>query len=162
MLAYKSQTIQNIQDAATTILSITQETELHQKLCEKYGISLTDLNSSEEAMECIAYTRYVLDIAHTCDRLSLLVALSPCTIGYSVIANRLKQSEDTVSTSEYYEWIQSYTSKEYQANVERSRQMLEAEAATMSPNSLNDLVVIFRRATRLEVSFWQMALDRRL
>ena len=55
--------------------------QLHIDLCDEYGISNKDLESTDERNENIAYTRYVLELGYSGDFLDLLSALAPCVLG---------------------------------------------------------------------------------
>jgi hypothetical protein len=60
----------------------------------------------------------------------------------------------------YLAWIETYAGDEYQRVVADARARLERLAAVRaSDGRLAALVSVFRRATELETSFWQMGID---
>ena len=67
---------------------------------------------------CTSYSRYILDVGQSEDWLALQVALSPCLIGYGVIAKRLHSDEKSVRTNnKYWKWIENYIAEDYSEAV---------------------------------------------
>ena len=68
-----------------------------------------------EALETIAYTRFVLDRGLAGDRLDLEVALAPCIVGYAEIAaERMADPATKHDGNPYREWLDMYAGAEYQ------------------------------------------------
>ena len=98
----------------------------------------------------------------TGDLVDLYAALAPCSIGYAVIGKALIESNDTVREGNpYASWIELYGGEEFQSGVaqgaEHFNQLLE-EIDLHSQRGQN-LIEVFRTATRMEVAFWQQGLD---
>jgi len=161
LLAAKSLRIEDIREALQGLQAITEEMPLHIRYCAQWGISEAMLHKEEEAAQTIAYTRYVLDVGHTGDRLDLMCALLPCMAGYAEIGLRLAESRETVwENNPYAEWIQSYQSESYLQGVQTSLDMINKLGQKMcTPHRFKSLSHIFNTATRLETDFWQMGLD---
>jgi hypothetical protein len=69
---------------------------------------------------CTAYSRYVLDIGQSEDWLALQIALLPCLLGYSTIAQRLKALQPSIPAStanRYTKWIDNYVADDYSEAV---------------------------------------------
>lgn len=68
LAAYKSRRPADIRAAQTTLAAILDETELHLRLCARWGLSQADIEAAPEHQATVAYTRYVLDCgaAGTC------------------------------------------------------------------------------------------------
>ena len=149
--------------AASTVNDLINfEMGLHIGLCEKYGISKFDLENTEEENENIAYTRYVLELGYSGDFLDLLSALAPCVLGYGEICINLKGSNPKISM--YRKWIETYSSSEYQnvcfnvgKLIDKSFQLRLGENFT-NTYKWEKANQIFKKATSLEVDFWNMAL----
>ena len=78
-------TLEDMRACAKTVQTlIGTEIHLHVQTCGAAGISEAALFASEEKLETIAYTRFVLDAGHSGDFLDLLMALAPCAFGYAV------------------------------------------------------------------------------
>ena len=159
----KSDNLEEMKIAASTVNELINfEMELHISLCEKYGISKFDLENTEEENENIAYTRYVLELGYSGDFLDLLSALAPCVLGYGEIGINLKDSNPKISM--YRKWIETYSSSEYQnvcfnvgKLIDKSFQLRLGQNYT-NTYKWKKVNQIFKKATSLEVDFWNMAL----
>jgi thiaminase len=58
-------------------------------------------------------------------------------------------------------WIAMYASDEFQAAAAGERDWLNERLVSVSPARFDELATISGDATRLEIDFWQMGLDRR-
>lgn len=161
LAAYKSRTADDIRAAQTGLAGILAETELHVKLCERWGISQQDLAAVLEHQATVAYTRFVLDCGAAGDLLDLQVALAPCVIGYAEIARNLSPAGvEALASHPYREWISEYAGAPYQDVANGARKQLNALAArSMTDVRFDELAAVFSTATRLEADFWQMGLD---
>ena len=159
----KSDNLEEMKIAASTVNELINfEMGFHIGLCEKYGISKFDLENTEEENENIAYTRYVLELGYSGDFLDLLSALAPCVLGYGEIGINLKDSNPKISM--YRQWIETYSSSEYQnvcfnvgKLIDKSFQLRLGENFT-NTYKWEKANQIFKKATSLEVDFWNMAL----
>ncbi|KAG0226983.1 hypothetical protein BGW41_004004 [Actinomortierella wolfii] len=162
--AFKATTMAESKAFADIVVHIANESQLHIKYCERWGINYEEMVATPESMANVAYTRYVLDIGMTGDLLELGLAIAPCLLGYGQIGNRLYNDPNTVrgDANPYWEWIENYHASDYQSAVDRGIANLERQASIQQPSEhrLKKLEEIFRTATRLEVSFWDMALHR--
>ena len=135
------------------------------KVCKANGISKRELEETHEGVVTVAYSRYILDLAITGDALDMQVALLPCLLGYAVIGTRiLAKPDDQVDRSDrnpYYKWIAEYAGQEYQEYARIGREQLESTFREMQPHvgRVQNLQAIFRRATELEIAFWDAALS---
>lgn len=158
LAAYKSKSVKDISAAASTVLNLIQkELTLHVKFCSRWGITQQQLEATEELPACTAYTRYVLDIGQSEDLVALLVALTPCILGYQRIARELHDDRSSQRHGNpYWEWVEMYVGEEYAEAVKKSMDLLEGYAAMQSPSRIDELAKIFIHATKMEVGFWQM------
>jgi len=164
LAAYKSRTLADLRQAHEGLKAIVDlELGLHVEYCREWGISEAELEALPEARATMAYTRYVLDTGHRGDLLDLHVALAPCVIGYGEVANWINQRPSTVRGPEnpYEAWIAMYESTEFQDAMQAERDWLDARLADVTPARFEELVTVFRDATRLEIDFWAMGLERR-
>lgn len=112
------------------------------------------------------------------------MALAPCLIGYGAIARRLYDDADhTVQGEEnnrYWKWIENYVAEDYVTAVKTGSgeyslplsvyerkvilrltcviALLEEHMHQVSPSRVEELVGIFKRATELEIGFWDMGM----
>jgi thiaminase/transcriptional activator TenA len=158
LAAYKSRTLADITAAHRATGAILAETDLHLRLTERWGIPRAVLEAATEKQATVAYTRYVLDCGMAGDVLDLHVALAPCTIGYAEIgANLLPRLG---GEHPYAEWISEYSGAEFTAASHAAIAQLDQLAGGgLTDRRLDELTEVFRTATRLEIDFWQQALD---
>lgn len=90
---YKAETFDEMRVMNERVGVILREVRMHEKYCERFGTAVSELEREE--MGTVAYTRYVLDIAHSRSMLHLQVATSPCSIGYAEIGRRLLDDPQT-------------------------------------------------------------------
>jgi thiaminase/transcriptional activator TenA len=165
LAAYKSRTLADLRQAHEGLKAIVDvELGLHVGYCREWGISEARLAALPEARATMAYTRYVLDTGNRGDLLDLHVALAPCLVGYGEIANWLNARDTTLrgDANPYDAWIAMYESEEFQAAMRAELEWLDTRLADVTPARFDELVEVFRDATRLEIDFWQMGLDRSL
>lgn len=163
LAVYKSRNINELRhamDGLKTIIDV--ELGLHVDYCKQWGISEDDLARLPEARATMAYTRYVLDTGNRGDLLDLHVALAPCLIGYAEVSRFLAQYPDTKrgDANPYEAWLKMYESEAFQGAAEAEERWLNARLANVAPGRFDELATIFDDATRLEIDFWQMGLDR--
>ena len=159
-------TFEEVSTLAEMARAMAQEAKLHLRICnESFGISAYELeHETMESAATLAYTRFVLDTARSSDGLDLLVAVSPCMVGYAQVALWLTQHRRDAIETDYAAWIEAYASDEFQGVVQRSMQLVEAKAARdpPSPQKLNQLQRTWNAACRLEAGMWDEAVDPRL
>ncbi len=159
LAVYKSGQVAQMQWASEILHStLNTEMKLHVMFSERFGVSQKELENTKEAQGNLAYTRFVLDKGLEGDILDLYVALMPCVIGYAEIGNWLSLNyESELPNNPYREWIEMYSSEEYQALAIKSISVLEnisIERGGMA--RIDDLKETFRMATILESGFWSL------
>ena len=159
----KSDNLEEMKIAASTVNDLINfEMELHITLCANYGISISDLENADEENANIAYTRYVLELGYSGDFLDLLSALAPCVLGYGEIGLNCQNSNP--KTLMYKKWIETYSSIEYQDVCKNVSGLIDkAFLLRLGANFKNTykwkkINQIFKKATLLEVDFWNMAI----
>ncbi|KAF2150155.1 putative thiamine biosynthesis protein (Thi-4) [Myriangium duriaei CBS 260.36] len=89
LAGYKAKTLDSISASAEIVLHIQRETALHVRECEERGLSLEEMQQTEEDAACTAYSRFILDTGMQQDWLALQIAMLPCLLGYGMVAARL-------------------------------------------------------------------------
>src|SRR6266702_6636364 len=158
---YKSETLAEMR-RAQSLVAATLEVEigLHIEYCRGWGLSEAAMAEEPEAMETIAYTRFVLDRGLAGDRLDLEVALAPCIIGYAEIAAERKAETATRHDGNpYREWLEMYAGGEYQSLAREAAAALDEQFERRGGEGrFAALAGAFATATRLEADFWTMGL----
>ena len=159
---YKSDTLGEMRRAQRLVAAtLDVEIGLHIEYCRGWGLSEAAMAAEPEAVQTIAYTRFVLERGLAGDRLDLEAALAPCIIGYAAIAaERDGRSGDAAYGNRYREWLEMYAGAEYQDLAREAEAALDEQFARRGGEGrFPSLAAGFATATRLEADFWQMGLD---
>ena len=163
LLVAKSKSVNEMRIASATLDAlVNEEIQLHIKTCKDEGITEEQLFKTEEELNNLAYTRFVLEAGYSGDFLDLLAALSPCVFGYGEIGLYLKSISK--NDNPYISWINTYNSKEYQEVCINIGSLLdEATQDRLGKDFANNtlwpkLEKTFLIATKLEIDFWEMSL----
>ena len=163
LLVAKSKSVKEMRIASATLDAlVNEEIQLHIKTCKDEGITEEQLFKTEEELNNLAYTRFVLEAGYSGDFLDLLVALAPCVFGYGEIGLNLKSISK--SDNPYISWIDTYNSTEYQEVCMNIGSLLdEATQDRLGKDFANNtlwpkLEKTFLIATKLEIDFWEMSL----
>ncbi len=158
----KADTVEEMRFATNTLDALLNgEIALHVATCAREGIDEATLFAAPEAVQNIAYTRYVLDAGHSGDFLDLLAALAPCVLGYGEIGLRLAAAR---GDTPYGDWIDTYAGPEYQQTCRDVGALIDtAMTRRLGPSPQDSprwgaLSHRFGTAVRLEIGFWDMGL----
>lgn len=126
---------------------------LHIEYCKSFGISVPEIEATDELQACTAYTRYVLDVGQSEDWIGLHMALAPCLLGYGAVAKQLHADEKSVrgEGNTYWNWIENYVAEDYVGAVKTGSELLEKHALQQSPEGIERLVKIFVHATKVSL-----------
>ncbi|MDX3928491.1 MAG: TenA family protein [Shinella sp.] len=161
LLAYKGTSIEEVRSATRSLNAIIDELPVHVGYCASWGLTEEMMAAEPEAPETMTYTRFVLDVGLSGDILDLMVALIPCVAGYGEIGQILMSKETTVlEGSPYADWLRNYEGEHYLQSVQDAIDALDAIGRRRGAEvRFEQLLTIFRTATRLEANFWQMGLN---
>lgn len=162
LAAFKAETLDDMRAAAETLRGLTDtEMKLHVRTCAAWGLTEADMAATPEDLPTVAYTRFVIDAGLKGDLLDLLVALSPCVVGYGEIGHRLKTEAAGLPVGDpYRDWIEAYAGDEYAGIVRVASDQIDRVWRQRGGEArLPALTGLFAAATRLEAAFWQMGLD---
>lgn len=159
LAGFKSGTLAELRAAAASVSAIVDvEMPLHVAYCQGWGLSEAQMAAEPEALETMAYTRFVLERGLSGDRLDLDVALAPCVVGYGeAVALLLEQPGTRREGNPYAAWMDAYAGAEYQALVASCIDNLDRQGMARGAEArYPDLLASFVAATRLETAFWDM------
>jgi thiaminase/transcriptional activator TenA len=161
LAVYKSDNLAEMRRAQSLVgATLDVEIGLHVEYCRGWGLSEARMAAEPEALETVAYTRFVLDRGLAGDRLDLEAALAPCMIGYAEIAaERTADPATRRDGNPYRDWLDMYAGDEYQALACDCAAALDEQFARRGGEGrLPALAACFATATRLEADFWAMGL----
>jgi thiaminase/transcriptional activator TenA len=162
LAVYKSDTLSEMRRAQRFVAAtLDVEIGLHVDYCRGWGLDEPRMAAEPEALETVAYTRFVLDRGLAGDRLDLEVALAPCVIGYAEIArDRISDPATRLDGNPYREWLEMYAGDEYQQLASEATAALDEQFSLRGGEGrIRSLSANFTAATRLEAGFWQMGLN---
>ena len=89
LAGYKASRPADLRAASDGFAAILGELPLHVSHCAGWGLDEAGMAAEPEALETVAYTRFVLDCGAAGDLLDLYAALAPCVLGYAEIGPAL-------------------------------------------------------------------------
>ena len=137
--------------------TLNTEMELHRNYCAELGISRQQLEDTQPAPTTIAYTSYLLKVAHQEGFGVLVAALVPCQWGYWEIGDHLARREGTRETHFYSQWIQMYSSAEFAVLAQRIRGLADRLGNQAGPMERETMAEAYLTSLRFEYMFWDMA-----
>ena len=158
LAGYKASQIADLRAASGGFAAILGELPLHVSYCAGWGLNEAGMAAEPEALETVAYTRFVLDCGAAGDLLDLYAALAPCVLGYAEIGPALAAGQvgDRVANP-YAAWIAAYAGPDYQAAAATTRGTLDRLWAERGDDArAAALQATFDTAVRLETAFWEM------
>jgi thiaminase/transcriptional activator TenA len=161
LAVYKSDTLSEMRRAQSLVAAtLDVEIGLHIDYCRGWGLTEAAMAAEPEALETVAYTRFVLDRGLAGDRLDPEVALAPCIVGYAEIAReRMADPATRRDGNPYSDWLDMYAGAEYQDLARAAATALDEQFSRRGGEGrFPALAAAFATATRLEADFWQMGL----
>lgn len=160
---YKARTLADMRKALPSVHALLDsEIGHHITYCANWGLTESDLEAEPEDFGTVAYTRYVLDSGMAGDIVDLYAALAPCSIGYAEIGRNLAADSNTkLVDNPFASWIELYSGDEFQQGVAQGTAHIDVLLAEIDVNSQRgqNLLHVFKTATRMEIAFWQQGLD---
>ena len=156
---YKSDTLAQMRVGQAGINAmLDMEIGMYLDFCRDWNVPLEQVESASESAVTIAYSRYILDAAMTGSLAELYAAIAPCLMGYGEIGKRIKE-QGFITDNPYQPWINVFSSDEFQAITAQNEAQIDTLLAAASPTQTDKFQQLFNTAARMEVNFWQQALD---
>ncbi len=135
--------------------AIDAERQLHQSLLASYGVSKSQ---GPMAPTNYAYTNHFRQAVERGTFAEGLAAMLPCYWIYWEAGKELvkRGSKD----KDYQRWIDQYASESYGATVRQVLDMMNADAARLTPAQRRRTIELFVISARYEYMFWDMAWRR--
>ncbi len=134
------------------------ERALHAELFEAFGIDPEDALATEPAPTCLAYTSYLLRVAHGGSFAEALGAVLPCYWMYGEVGRALLAGG---SPHRLYErWIRAYADAGYGTVVESVLRVMDLTWPGLGADEQARVAHHARQTSRYEWCFWEMAWRR--
>ncbi len=134
------------------------ERALHEGFFREFGLATDDVASTPLAPTNLAYTSYLLAVAHAAPFHEAVAALLPCYWIYWEVGKALERSGSPDPL--YARWIGTYASTEFGEVVQGVLDCADRLAAEVRPAELEAMKRHFITTSRYEWMFWDMGLRR--
>ena len=156
---YKSDTLAQMRVGQAGINAmLDMEIAMYLNFCRQWNIPLEQVENAPESAVTIAYSRYILDAAMSGSLAELYAAIAPCLMGYGEIGRCIKD-EGFIDNNPYQPWIDVFSSDEFLSITAQNEAQINTLLADASPAQADKFQRLFNTAARMEVNFWQQALD---
>ena len=156
---YKSDTLAQMRVGQAGINAmLDMEIAMYLDFCHQWNIPLEQVENAPESAVTIAYSRYILDAAMSGSLAELYAAIAPCLMGYGEIGKRIKD-EGFIDNNPYQPWIDVFSSDEFLSITAQNEAQINTLLADAIPAQADKFQRLFNTAARMEVNFWQQALD---
>jgi thiaminase/transcriptional activator TenA len=142
--------------------SIVVEHALHDGYFERFGMTAADQQAIETSPTCLAYTSYLLAVAHTGGYPELIAALLPCFWVYQHVGTEILARQRPDADHPYLAWIATYADDEFAKSVLTCRDAVDRAAARADEHTVSRMLAAFTRATEYEWLFWDSAYRREI
>lgn len=137
--------------------TLNGEMALHRQYAERFGISREELEATEPSFVMLAYTSYMLKVAHQGSLAELVSALLPCTWSYWEIGKLLAKVDGAMDHPLYGDWVRMYSSDEFGQLAIWLIEVIDQLAEGKNEQELARLEEHFLITSKMELLFWDMA-----
>lgn len=141
--------------------TLNGEMELHRGYCARLGISREELEATAAAPATHAYTRHLLQVAHSGTLGEITAALNPCMRGYAEIGLELAVNGEPEAQPLYGEWIRTYAAVEFQELAGWNCSLLDRLGDEAGTAERQRMASVFMTSSRYELLFWDAAYEMR-
>lgn len=133
------------------------EMDLHRQFAAEFGITREELEETKPTPVNIAYTRYMLNVAHNGSLAEVVSCLLPCAWDYWEIGKLLRQQYgETLKANPYKKWVETYDSETFGNGAKWLIQVMDELADGLPERELARLEEHFQITSKYEYLFWDM------
>lgn len=137
--------------------TLNTEMALHVSYCQEFGITESELESTQPSPTTLAYTRHMLESATMGTVGDAAAAILPCSWGYAEIGRALHNKGIPEDNPLYSRWIEMYSSTEFAELAEWLRSFIDRMAGVTGEKGRRKMERIFVTSSRYEYMFWEAA-----
>ncbi len=137
--------------------TLNVEMGLHRSYCAEFGITPEELEATVAAPTTVAYTSFLLAVAHQGSFAELVAALLPCQWGYWEIGDHLARRGKPAAAPRYARWIEMYAAPEFAKLADAIRSLANRLGDQAGPAELTAMGRAYLTSLRFEYRFWDMA-----
>lgn len=140
------------------ILNFVTDTEsaVRIKYLEQFGLTDDDIEHIPLLPANESYVRFLLDTAAKNDVPQMLMAVLPCMLSYSYIFRAIMNCS-AQSGTRYQDFIADYAEESYAHDCSLWCHFADEKCSLFNEREKKHLQSIFRKASLLELDFWEMA-----
>jgi len=135
--------------------AVAVERMLHERYLVEFGIDPATLATAEQSPDCLAYTSFLLAIAHQEPWEVLIAALLPCFGIYWEVGCRI--ATETNADNRYRAWIETYADPQFGEAVAQVTVIANRAAEGATEATRARMLSAFVRAAQYEWLFWDGA-----
>jgi len=139
--------------------AIAVEQRLHEHYLREFGVEPAAVASAEPAPDCLAYTSFLLAVAHQQPWEVLVASLLPCFWIYWDVASAIARG--AAPNNRYQAWIETYADPSFGEAVQRVIDIADEAAAAATPSRRDAMLAAFGRSAQYEWLFWDGAYQQR-
>ncbi len=137
--------------------TLNTEMSLHVSFCADFGISEEELLATKPSPTTWAYTRHMMNTAHSGSVGEIASVILPCSWGYCEIGQKLYAEGIPESQPLYGRWIEMYNSPEFEELALWLRGFIDEYAKGAGNAELDLMERAFITSSRYEYMFWDAA-----
>ncbi|MDX8044399.1 thiaminase II [Gracilibacillus sp. S3-1-1] len=132
------------------------EMDLHRKYAADFGITKEELEKTEASAITTAYTSYMLNLSQRGGVENVVASVLACEWSYNFIGKELAKRPGSLTDNFYKSWIEMYSSAEFTALAEETKQLMNRIAEDKPEKELARLEEIVVKTSQFEYMFWDM------
>lgn len=137
--------------------TLNTEMSLHAGFCADFGIAEAALLETTQSPTTTAYTRHMLQAAHSGGAGEIAAAILPCAWGYCEIGQALHEQGVPADSPLYARWAEMYASPEFAALADWLRGFVDRAALECGDAERGRMESAFMVSSRYEYMFWDAA-----
>lgn len=158
MAIFKSRNLKEMQ-MFYSVLGFVNDGENATRLqyLKDFGLTDDDVENVAKLPECVAYTKFLLEVSEKEDLPEILMAVMPCMIGYYIVFDKMRALAPQIMNGYYGNLVNDYTTEFYKECCDMWSDFTNKMCEGVDEARLSKLNDIFVEASKLELYFWQMA-----
>jgi thiaminase/transcriptional activator TenA len=145
--------------AHSALEAISVEQALHERYLAEFGVDPASVAAAEPSPDCLAYTSFLMAIAHHEPWEILVAALLPCFWIYWDVGTTIARA--AAPDNPYRAWIETYADEAFGEAVRMVIGITDRAAAAATEATRARMMQVFIRSTQYEWLFWDGAYQKR-
>ena len=136
---------------------LNHEMDIHRSYMKRIGIRDKEVQDFKASLINTSYTSYMISVAQAGDVIDTVSAVLACSWSYAEIGDYIASDENALNNEFYGQWVQGYSSKEYQDTNNMLINLLDDITKYIDEDKYKKLEEIFINCSLYERYFWDMA-----